>query len=290
MIARVLCIAGVAIGLALCGCKPSEGPAPAPVTPAFPQPTQVDPQKAFDQWKALVTNPEAARTGSVHIQLAAALKERAPELIPKMVDLMLDPATQPESRFLILNSLEVAQTPELYPRLLDLTKPEVDPSIRSGVVIMLKTSTEPAVIARIRELVNDPERRVKLAAMMVLSETGDKESRTALQEYYFTDGLPAEHRARIVQSLALTPETSDLKVLTTALGDAAIGEEARLVATGAIGRVADPSGLAALDQIAQGNESADLKKWAASAAKVIREKSGSSGDATNQPAGAPETR
>lgn len=277
MTARVLCIACVVIGLALCGCKPSEGPAPAPVTPTFPQPTQVDPQKAFDQWKALVLNPEAAKTGSVHIQLAADLKERAPDLIPQMVDLLLDPATQPESRFLILNSLEVAQTPELYPRLLDLTKPEVDPSVRTGVVIMLKTATEPTVVARIRELVNDPERRVKLAAMMVLSETGDKAVRAALQEYYFSDGLPAEHRSRIVQSLALTPEAGDLKVLTVALGDATLGEEARLVATGAIGRVGDPAGLDALDQIAQGNDSAELKKWAASAAKVIRDKTAALG-------------
>lgn len=273
MTARVLCVAGVAIGLALCGCKPSEGPAPAPVTPAFPKPAQVDPQKAFDQWKALVTNPEAAKTGSVHIQLAADLKERAPELVPKMVDLMLDPTTTPESRFLILNSLEVAQTPALYPRLLDLTKPEVDPSIRTGVVIMLKSATEPSVVARIRELVDDPERRVKLAAMMVLSETGDKPARTALREYYFTEGLPAEHRARIVQSLALTPEAEDLKVLTTAVTDPALGEEARLVATGAIGRVGDPAGLPALDQIAQGTDSDELKKWAASAAKVIRDSS-----------------
>ncbi|MCC6794068.1 MAG: HEAT repeat domain-containing protein [Candidatus Hydrogenedentes bacterium] len=276
MTARVLCIVGVSIGLALCGCKPSEGPAPAPVTPAFPKPAQVDPQKAFDQWKALVTDPEAAKTGSVHIQLAADLKERAPELVPQMVDLMLDPATTPESRFLIMNSLEVAQTPELYPRLLDLTKPEVDPSIRTGVVIMLKNATEPSVVARIRELVNDPERRVKLAAMMVLSETGDKPARAVLQEYYFTEGLPAEHRARIVQSLALTPEAGDLKVLTTAVTDATLGEEARLVATGAIGRVGDSAGLPALDQVAQGNDSAELKKWAASAAKVIRDKAASS--------------
>lgn len=286
MTGRVFCIAGVAIILALCGCKPSDPTAPAPVTPAFPQPAQVDPQKAFDQWKSLVSNPEAAKTGSVHIQLAADLKERAPELIPRMVDLMLDPATTTESRFLIMNSLEVAQIPELYPRLLDLTKPEVDPSIRAGVVIMLKSATDPAVQARTRELVNDPERRVKLAAMMVLSENGDKDARAELQKYYFTDSLPAEHRARIVQSLSLTPEVSDLKVLTTALGDAAIGEEARLVATGAIGRVGDPGGLAALDRIAQGNDSAELKRWAASAAKVIRDKTAAA-DPSTPPAIAP---
>jgi hypothetical protein len=131
---------------------------------------------------------------------------------------------------------------------------------------------------------------VKLAATMVLSETGDKEARTALQAYYFTDGLPAEHRARIVQSLALAPEIDDLKVLTTALGDAAIGEEARLVATGAIGSVGDPAGLPALDQVAQGDESAELKKWAASAAKFIRDKSGPAGSAADQPASAPGTK
>lgn len=271
----------LAISVVLSGCgdggKKSGFPSAVPGMPAVPAMElgkSIDPQEAFNQWKDIVTHPEKAKNSVEYGQLAVAALSTGPEMGEKMIDLLVDPATKPESRFLILNSLELAVSPALYPRLLGLTKPETDPSIRAGVVLMLKSADDPAVNERLRELIKDPERRVRLAAMIVLSEKGDKEVRSSLQEYYFTDGLPPEHRGRIAKSLAQAPETGDLKVFIAAVNDAALPEESRLITTGALGRLGDPAGIPSLQQCASGNNSAELKDYATRALKVLQEKAG----------------
>lgn len=240
--------------------------------PAFPAAMPTDPAAMFEQWKQVVSKPEALGASMTHVELALALRDRAPEYVGKMIDLLVDPATNAQTRNLIFISLEVAQTPEVYPRLLDLTKSDVDPVIRTGTVVMLKTATDPAVIARLRELTNDPERRVRMAAIMMFSENGDAEMRAALQDYYFTDGLPPEHRDRIVQSLAITPVSSDIRVFGAAANDASLPEFTRRVATGGLGRIAEPGCLEPLRQCANGDNPAPLKEEAAYAVKKVEEK------------------
>ena len=279
MLMRALVLSIVFVFVVLSGCNPGDdAPVPAPITPAFPSAMPTDPQAMFDQWKDIISNPEKVDSSMMHAQLAMELRNREPVFIEKMVDLLVDPATKPESRYLILSSLEVAQTPALYPRLLDLTKTEVEPSLRAGVVLMLKNADDPAVSARLRELTNDPERRVRLAALMALSEKGDAATRATLQEYYFTEGLPPEHRARIVLSLAIAPEATDTRVFTAALNDATLDDLPRLNSTGALGRIGDPAGIAPLKQCADGDNSPELKQAAANAAKYIEEHSVAKGN------------
>ena len=271
MVKRLCISLGVTVFALLTGCGPSDpSQSQGPVTPVVPAAAPSDPKALFEAWKANVLNPNRADGDMSHIDAALQLSMKAPEYLDKMIDVLADPATPPKSRFVILNSLEAAQTPQSYPRLLELTKPEVDPVLRTGVVIMLKNSDDPNVTARLRELANDPERRVRMAAMVVLSEKGDKEMRSALQQYYFTDGLPSEHRARIVVSLGVAPESSDLKVFAAAANDATIPDESRTFALNALARIGGPEGLAAIQQCASGNNSPALKSAAEKAAAVAQ--------------------
>lgn len=266
-------IPACALVLALfAGCGPgNEEMLPAP--PVLPAAAAPDPQALFDRWKAIVMDPEKARGGMAHVEVALQLSLTAPQYVDKMIDMLTDPAVQPESRFLVLNSLEAAHTPESYPRLLALTKPEVDPAVRAGIVMVLKNALDTAVTARLQELTNDPERRVRMAALMVLSEKGDKAMRAALQQYYFTEGLPREHRARMLHSLGLAPEASDLKVFSAAANDATLPDESRLVAVNGLVLVGDPAGIPALEQCAA-SAMPQLKDAAENAAKELAAKAG----------------
>lgn len=259
------------------GCNPPDADnAPLPVMPAIPAAIPSDPSAMFAQWKETVSKPDKLGTSMAHVELALALHDKAPEYVGKMVDLLVDPATSPQTRQIIWISLEVAQTPEVIPRLLDLTKPEVDAAIRTEAVIMLKTVSDPAVSTRLHELTKDPERRVRMAAIMMLSEGGDKDMRAALQDYYFTEDLPVEHRDRIVQSLALNPDSSDIKVYGAAANDALLPEFSRRVAVGGLGRLAEPACLEPLQQcVNNGDTPPQLKEEAAYAVKLVQEKAAS---------------
>ena len=285
MVLRTFAMFGIVALVLTLGCKPgADSPAPAPITPAFPTAAPADPQAMFDQWKDLVTHPEKIGGGVKHGQLAWELTEREPKYADKMIDMLVDPATTPESRFLILNSIEVARIPSTYPRLLDLTKPEVDPGLRTAVVIMFKNISDPTVDARLRELTNDPERRVRLAALLVLSGRGDTEMRSALHEYYFTDGLPPEHRSQIVQSLALTPGPGDVKVLGAAVNDATLAEGPRLLSIATLAQIGEPTAIPQLQQCADADNSPTLKEAAANAIKALTGKLGA-GAASAPPSG-----
>lgn len=245
------------------------------------------PAALYERWKEVVTNPEGNAQTTEHLAITHQLLNTAPETLDKMVDLLIDPTTKPESKFMILDCLGFAQTPELQPRLLSLVEPQVDPVIRTQVTMILARSTDPKIVARVRELVNDPERRVKLAALSGLTETGDVESHAQLREYFFTEGLPPEHRARAVQALSVSPEKEDLKVFLEAVQQKDMAEPHRITAVKAIGRLADETAVSTLETVAEDAETPEqLKQLATSAITAIQERVSASNtpDAPLEPA------
>jgi len=260
--------------LTLSGCDsstpapPTAGPVPGAQN-AAPKPT--DAQALFDRWKMVVTDPQINAQGSEHLAITSQLVNTAPEMLDKMIDLLVDPATQPVSQYMIVDCLGFAQNAKLHPRLLTLTEPGTDPIIRTHVTTILARSIDPHIVDRVRLLANDPERRVKLAALSGLTEAGDSASRELLREYYFTEGLPPEHRARLVEALSAAPHASCLDVFTHAAQDATLPENFRIAAVRSLGRLADPAALPALEIVANdANAPATLKQIAGSAVEVIK--------------------
>ncbi len=291
----LLGLTGLAV---LVGCDSSAPPsAPAPIVPTAPVvPTApampTDPQAMYDRWKAIVTNPAENAQSLEAFNLAAELSKSSPELVDKMVDLLVDPTTSQDSRYMIMTCLDAAYSPNLLPRMLTLVEPGVDPVIRTLVTINLTRLNDPQAQEKVRQLVNDPERRVKLAALSGLVEMGDQDSRKVLQEYYFTEGLPAEYRGRIVHVLSTMPQASEAPLYIAALQDGTVDEASRLLAVSAVGRMGEVSALPALEAVANDAASPEeLKKIAASAVNVIKEKAGQSSASTapaTEPTPAPE--
>ena len=108
--------------------------------------------------------------------------------------------------------------------------------------------------------------------------------RSALQDYYLTDGLPPEHRSQIIQSLALAPGPGDLNVLGAAVNDATLAEGPRLLSIAVLAQIGEPAAIPPLQQCADAGNSPALKEAAANAIKTLTGKPGA-GSAPAPPSG-----
>jgi HEAT repeat protein len=231
--------------------------------------TGPDPEAIFEEWKTLVANPGAHQDDLRCQVLAAMLAAQAPDRLNAMVDMLTDPATMPKSKLTILFSLENVLNPELTARLLDLTKAEIDGSVRSGVTMLLARSDDPAVLARLRELQNDEDRRVRLGALNALTFRGDEEARARLREMYFEEDLPAPFKERIALTFGMLPESEDAIVLSDAANLETLGDDTRMAVVGALALLQDESALPALRACAEGNYPEDIKALARDAVAAI---------------------
>ena len=266
-IASFLWFGAVLIGA---GCGPQNPPPSA--SSATATEAQLSPQAVLDEWKGLVSKPEENMDNPRCVVLASMLAAQAPDLLNVMIDLLVDPATSPQSKLIILTSLESVLQPGMAPRLLQLTDPGVDGSVRSGVTMLLASINDPNVTARFKELVNDSDRRVRLAALNGLALRGDEPARERLREVYFEADTPPPFRERIALTFAVSPQPADVKLLSDALGIASIQPSTRMRIAGALGMLADPASLPALNACLEGDNPEDLKAMVRDSVAAIQAK------------------
>jgi len=254
--------------LGICGCGEGTVPSAAPESVAS-FPAAPDPDALFEEWKTLIARPGEGQNDTRCQVLAAMLAAQAPERLDSMVDLLTSPATEPESKLAILFSLEGVLNPELVRRLLELTQPDVDGTVRSGVTLLLARSGDPAVEARFRELRDDSDRRVRLAALNALTLHGDEEARARLREMYFEADLPAPFKERIALTFGMAPQAEDALVLSDAAGLETLANDSRVTVVGALAFLKDPETLPALRACAEGDYQEDIKALARDAVSAI---------------------
>lgn len=237
---------------------------------------ELDSEAAYAEWKEIIANPEKDTNTNRHQMLAMVLAEQAPEKLHGMVELLADPGTTPESKLLIFSSLEAVLNPEIVTQLLELTKPEVDPSVRAGVTMLLAQSGDPAVEERFRELMVDDDSRVRFAALNALVMHGDDNARTILRDMYFEEGTPAPFRERIALTFGMGPQSGDTEVLADAALREDVAADIRAVVVMGLAMLADPASLPVLQKIAEGDDGDNLKAIARDAIEAIKAKEGTS--------------
>jgi HEAT repeat protein len=265
-------------GSMLYGCGGDGGTSPEDPANASQWP-ELDSEGVYAEWNEIIANPEKNTNTNRHQMLALTLAAQAPEKLHRMVDLLTDPGTAPESKLLIFSSLEAVLNPELVAQLLELTKPEVDPSVRAGVTMVLAQSGDPAVEERFRELMADDDRRVRFAALNALVMHGDEDARTKLRDMYFEEDTPAPFRERIALTFGMGPQSGDTEVLADAALDERVPEDVRAVVVTGLAMLADPASLPVLQQIAEGGYSDNLKAVARDAMDAIEAKGETSPEA-----------
>lgn len=262
------------------GCGPGTSPS-GPATTAGGQ-ELASPQALFEEWKALVANPQQNLDGARHVMIALELSGRAPEMLHGMLDVLTDPASSPESRMMVLRSMEVAATPAIVDRLLELTKPDVDPVIRSSVIVVLGNQIDPSVVpkidARLKELVMDPDLRIQFAALNALTMQGHDDARDQLRQFYFRENLPTAYKERILQTLSAGTRPEDAKVLVAAVADSTLQPTLRMAAVAGLSTAGDDAALPALEACAADANNPDLSAMAQDAIRAIQDRATGSGE------------
>ncbi len=247
-----------------------------------------DPDTLLAQWKTLVANPENPANDMQSRMVAVQLANQAPDRLNVMVDMLTDPATKPESKLLIYSSLETVLNPELVKRLLDLTKPGVDDSVRAGVTMLLARVGNPIIDERLQELKTDEDRRVRLAALNGLMLHGDVDARNRLRDMYFEKDLPKQYKERIALTFGLSPKPDDIALLADALSSDDISDATKSTIVGAMGLLSDPACLPALQACIAGNAPEELKAFAKETANAIKARN-SGGETAEGTTAAPST-
>ncbi len=265
---------GSAIAFFVCmvlpGCGESGNDTVAPTEESVTQATEPDADALFAEWKRAIAEPADSPNSSQHQMLATVVVSKDPEKAGDMVDLLTDPETSPESMLRILASLEVLLNPDITQQLLSLTEPDVDPAVRSGVTMLLAQAQDPVVVERFRELKEDPERRVRFAALNALMIHGDPEARAALREMYFEVDTPQPFRERIALTFGLSPEGDDVPLLADAAQREDMPEDVVAVIVAALAMSGDPAALPALAHCAEGDYADDIKAIARDGMEVIK--------------------
>jgi hypothetical protein len=242
------------------------GPGGPPIKPKSPE-------ALMEDWLSIVNNPDLNSVRGDHVTLAVRIANDAPQLVDRMVELLFEPDRSIQSKMLILNALEVVQDSSHTPRLISLTEPDVDPALRASVAMMLGRSDEQIVKECLARLKDDPERRVRVAALNSLTMQGDHEARKALYDVYLQSETPAAYRGRIAFTLALAPEPADLPVLCAAAPDTEIELDTRIQAAAALGRLGDAAALPALEKCADASAPEELRNLAKQAIAAIQARS-----------------
>ena len=273
---HALWISFLAAGVFGCG----SGDAPPPATPAESGAESAsNPQALLDEWKDLIGKPEANLNNPRLVVLASMLAAQAPNMLNVMIDVLVDPATQPHSKLMVLSSLEAVMDSSLVPRLLQLTEQDVDPVVRSGVTMLLSGAKTPEVASRLAELSTDKDSRVRLAALNAMVVQGDAPARETLREWFLANSTPQPYRERIALTLSMQPAPGDAPVLAAALGDTAIDPGTRMSIAGALSTLGGPEALNALNQCVEGDAPEDLKVLARDAVAAIQARQTPAGEA-----------
>lgn len=254
-------IAGISV-TAVLGCNPGGQPSATPGAE--------DAQALFNEWKSLVDNAEVNKENRRYLEVAEKLATTDPAVFKQIVDVIADPATTPDGRVMALTSLNGRITPEMLPTLLKLTQPEVDSSTRAGVVMLLSSVRSPEGDARIRELINDPNRRVKFAATVGLVGQGDTEARKIARDLYFEPDLPSQYRERIAFTLAQEPKPEDSKVLCEAASENSFSPLSRTMAISALVNLGDVSAIPSLEKCLEGESPQEIKDLARDAVASLK--------------------
>jgi hypothetical protein len=172
------------------------------------------------EWKKLTGDPAMNHIMMLRpVQLAGALAKKGDHALDPILDVLADPASDPRQKVLVVQSLSPHITPAYLPRLTELLKSSEDDTVRACatmLVAQLKGGEETALLAGLKD---DPDRRVRLSAIVGLTRRGDAQSRQALRDWYATPEATHDEKTQIIATLLQDPVHDDFALLGNAAFD-----------------------------------------------------------------------
>lgn len=213
-----------------------------PSADAPPGPTAED---LAGEWTALcqsTDDPQDTRGP----EIAARMAEVGPHALDPILQTLEDPQADPRHKVLAIISLRGYVAQEHLGRLIALLGPEHDATTRACAGELLSDIRHPDVAAALAPLADDPDSRIRLAALAGLSLNGDADARARMTDLYREEGTRPLEKLRILDFVCNFPLPEDTALLNEALADTSLDMEARVRIAEALGEVGDESSVTVL--------------------------------------------
>lgn len=259
--------------ICITACIPSSRDTVAPAGEAQPVKTQAPTTAAelLSEWKALAENGEAHLDDPRVVAIGTELKRLGLENLNPLLDALGDPQGKPGAKALAMNALRRVVEPSMAFRLREMCKPDQDGTTRTCAADLLARIPSPETIAFLKTLLNDSEKRVRIAALIGLLANDEPGIRTQVVEMYHQPDNTIQQRTAIILAIADFAKPEDSPVLAEAVVDEKFDAQARSTMISALGRVGDASAIDALAKCAEAQSlSETARKLASDAAEVIK--------------------
>ncbi|HOS01733.1 MAG TPA: hypothetical protein PKZ01_01555 [Candidatus Hydrogenedentes bacterium] len=178
-----------------------------------------DTESLIAEWKQLAAVGRKSMSNNRCREIATILKQTDPQALQVMLDLIADPAASGEAKSVAAYSLELFVDRSMLDFLRPLTAAEHDVNTRVCALHLLASSQYDENASIFRSLQTDPDRRIRMAALVGLVGVGDSEARIQLVEWYHLPDVTGFEKARIITSMLRAPVREDIPVFLAALAD-----------------------------------------------------------------------
>lgn len=248
VVALAMCLTGAGLLLPSCG---NGAPTPDSLVAEFRA-------VADAAQKDIHKRPDLPRATAIAQQLAAM----GPEATNKLLDILAEPDADPRTKMLVTMCVKPVLAVENYPRILALTEPSNEINTRVNAAHITGSFNDPTLIARTKELLKDPEPRVRMAAFQTQLMLGTPEALAEVETIWADPETPLNDRTQLVLGMPESAAVEHLKIFAEALADATLVSQARIRALTILGRFGDESALAALEKAAASDPDPNVRQEA----------------------------
>jgi HEAT repeat protein len=223
------------------------------------------------------------RANAITQQLAAM----GPQAIDKLLDILAEPEADPRTKMLVTICVKPVLAKENMPRILSLTEASHNVNTRVNAAHIVGSFNDEALIAKVAELLKDPEPRVRMAVFQTQLLRGTPEALAMVDAMWADKETPLNDRVQLVVGLPEAKVGEHLKMFEEALRDVALVPQARLRAVSVLGRLGDATALAALEEAAAKDPDKNVKAEAQIAWEAAKSRLEATAAGAESPATAP---
>ena len=231
-----------------------------------------DPNALMEAWNELAQQGASQPTGfdvETGSEVARRLKVTPGGLKP-LLDVMGDPSSSDNHKLFALLSLIPVLDDAMEPRLLELTQAGNPITTRSCAIHLLGSLSTDTALKRAEELLDDPEHRVRTAALVVQLKARNPAAHGHVMKIWEDPETKAKDREAILLMLPDEMFQQHEAVFGKALLEDDLVSLAREAVAAALGRVGTASSIEVLEQAAAGDSDDKVQTVAKAAADAIR--------------------
>lgn len=242
---------------------------------APPETRALSPEEILEAWKEIPKAGLDNMDTTTAVFLAQRLSEFGTEALTPLIDVIGNPESSPDAKILAVISLTPLLEAGMVPRLNELTAPGLDSTTRSCAAHLLGLIESPESVVRLRQLSEDAEQQVRMAAIIVLVMRQDPEILRRLPEIWQDPHITAKQREDLSYVLPDDFASGHLDLMASIVTDEELAMDARQRAILFLGRHGDDSVLPALRRCVDTATDPELRELAAGAIAAIEERAAS---------------